>query len=405
MKFGFSTITVVALASQCVVGNILGTDTSRHAYNKWHETELERWLSDHDVSFPTPADRKELLDKVQANWEDNVVKPYNKWDARQLSHYLQSQGYEIKKGTENNKDSLLKQVQAAWKDTANNVNDAYSQVQTWIFDSWTESQLKAFLDNHSIPNPSPRTRDSLLHTARANYHEAAKKAGETSAYPGNWLYKAWSDSELKEWLDERGVPVPQPGSRDKMIAQIRRNSKLAADRAQAQYSSLSKSAEAAQHTLSDALLESWSDSQIKEWCDRNGIKVPQGSKRNELIALARKHAAALSGNNAASSASKAYGAATTSAGNMYAQATAGLYGSFQNFYDQIMNNLGLASAEAKSSLSSASVRAASSSSSISSLASKAASSASKSASKKGENAAAAASSAARKASAEAKAEL
>lgn len=89
--------------------------------------------------------------------------------------------------------------------------------------------------------------------------------------------------------------------------------------------SASKSAADSAKTLSDKLLDSWSDSQIKEWCDENGIKVPQGSKRNELIAIARKHRAQLMGDNVASKASasgaSAFGAATSSAGNAYAQAT------------------------------------------------------------------------------------
>ncbi len=83
----------------------------------------------------------------------------------------------------------------------------------------------------------------------------------------------------------------------------------------------SSSAAAAQQSLSDALLDSWSDSQIKEWADKNGIKVPQGSKRNELIALARKHRAQLVGDNPSSSASSAFGAATTKANNEFAKAT------------------------------------------------------------------------------------
>ena len=85
--------------------------------------------------------------------------------------------------------------------------------------------------------------------------------------------------------------------------------------------SASASANAAKESLSDALLEAWSDSQIKEWADKNGIKVPQGSKRNELLALARKHRAQLTGDKVASSASSAFGAATSKAGNQYAQAT------------------------------------------------------------------------------------
>jgi hypothetical protein len=45
------------------------------AYNKWHETELERWLSDHDIPYPTPADRKDLETLVKANWQAKVVDP------------------------------------------------------------------------------------------------------------------------------------------------------------------------------------------------------------------------------------------------------------------------------------------------------------------------------------------
>ena len=185
--------------------------------------------------------------------------------------------------------------------------------------SWTDSQLKAYLDKHGIPVPQPRKRDTLLAQARQNYAATAKKLNEYSQYPGNWLYDTWSESDLKEFLDARGVSVPQPTTRDKLIASVRRNSRLASLTLQEQAASASSSAAAAKESLSDALLDSWSDSQIKEWADKNGIKVPQGSKRNELIALARKHRAQLVGDNAASSVSSAFGAATSYARNEGAQ--------------------------------------------------------------------------------------
>ncbi len=181
--------------------------------------------------------------------------------------------------------------------------------------------MKAFLDRNNIPAPQPRKRDTLLATARQNYETIAKKLEQTAHYPGNWLYDSWSESDLKEFLDERGVPVPQPSTRDKLIASVRRNSRLASMNLRDSAASASASANAAKESLSDALLDSWSDSQIKEWADKNGIKVPQGSKRNELIALARKHRNALTGDGAASSVSSAFGAATTKAGNEYAKAT------------------------------------------------------------------------------------
>lgn len=201
-------------------------------------------------------------------------------------------------------------------------------------DSWTDSSLKSFLDHNKIPSPQPRSRDALLTTARQNYDAVAKQLGEYASYPGDWLYASWSESELKQFLDERGIPAPQPSTRDKLIARVRRNARLASlnmssasAAASASYSSglseASKAAASAQTSLSDMLFDAWSDSQLKEFLDTHGIPVPQGSKKNEMIALARKHRAQLE--NSASSLSatgaSAFGAATSSAGNEYAKAT------------------------------------------------------------------------------------
>jgi len=377
MRFSFVPALVVALAAE---GAVASTWFGKSAYNKWHETELERWLSDHNVPYPTPADRKDLENLVKENWDSKVVNPYNSWDTKQLQSYLNLKGQQAKKGTEKNKDSLLAQVKSYWSDTEDSVSNSYSNVRDWIFNSWTDSQLKAFCDRHNIPVPQPRTRDSLLKATRENYQTVANKVGETASYPGNWLYESWSESDLKAWLDERGYPVPQPTTRDKLIASVRRNSRLASVNMNAAASSASSSAAAAKQSISDALFDSWSDSQLKEWADRNGIKVPQGSKRNELIALARKHSAKLTGDNVASSASSYYGAATSSAGNEYVQATQGV----ASYVEWIKQKLGLAASSASASAHSATDAAGKSASSASVVASKSAKSAASSASKSGQ---------------------
>lgn len=183
--------------------------------------------------------------------------------------------------------------------------------------------MKAFLDRHGIPAPQPRKRDLLIKTARENYENIATKIGETAAYPGDWLYEQWSDSDLKEWLDERGWPVPQPTSRDKLIAAVRRNSRTVGLQAQGIAASASAEAEAAKESLSEQLFNAWSDSKLKEFLDEHNVKVPQGSKRNELIALARKNRHYLSSqaSSVSSVVGDAFGAATTKAGNQYARAT------------------------------------------------------------------------------------
>ncbi|KAK3688343.1 hypothetical protein B0T22DRAFT_439897 [Podospora appendiculata] len=308
------------------------------AYNKWHETELERWLSDHDVPYPTPADRKLLEKLVQDNWDSYVVAPYKDWDSAKLSDYLKQKGVETKESAEASKDSLVNQVQSAWYESEDKAQSAWSTVKDWILDSWTDSQLKAFCEHHGIPVPEPRKRDTLLQKARSGYEIAAQKAGETAAYPGNWLYETWSESDLKEWLDTHGIPAPQPTSRDKLIASVRRNSRLAYLRLQEQKASASASAQAAYATLTDKLIDAWSESQLKEFCDKNSISVPQGTKLNQLRALVRKHRAQLLGDTISASAASAYGAATSNVGENYAKATDATSKAAQDAFDSAIGS-------------------------------------------------------------------
>lgn len=280
----------------------------------------------------------------------------------------------MQKGAEKNKDALVNQVKTSWTDTSDSASNAFGSVKDWIFDrydttdlpsimlqapyviytdnlpSWTDSQLKAFADRHSIPVPQPRKRDTLLKTVRENYQSVANKLGETAAYPGDWLYAAWSDSDLKAFLDERGIPAPQPNTRDKLIASVRRNARAASLTSKSAASSLSSSAEAAQTSLTEKIFDSWSDSELKNWADKNGIKVPQGSTRNEILAIARKNAAKLTGDNASAAASgsgssvtskgaSAMGAATSSAGNAGARATEDASLKANNFADAAYSQL------------------------------------------------------------------
>jgi len=389
------TVSGALLALLAVDGVVANSWFGRTAYNKWHETELERWLNDYNVPYPTPADRKDLEKLIKDNWNDKVVVPYNSWDLAQLQKYLSLKGEEVQKGAEKNKDSLIAQVKSSWADTEDKTSEAYTSVQNWIFDSWTESQLKSFLDYHGIKSPQPRTRDTLLTEARSNYQAIANKAGETAAYPGDWLFKQWTDSDLKSWSDSRGIPVYQGTKRNQLIANVRRNSRIASNNLSAWSASAAATAQAATHSISDAIFDTWSDSQLKKWADERGVKVPQGSKRNELIALVRRQNALLnqSASSVASNAASAYGAATSSASNQYAQATDDaalkleyLQSAFFSYVDWAKSQIGLAASTASASGASASYQASKSASSASKSASSAASSVSKSASKAGQKA-------------------
>lgn len=294
---------------------------SKTAYNKWHETELERWLSDRDIPYPTPADRKDLEKLVGESWDDYVVSPFNSWDTNDLSAYLKAKGKDTQSDAAATRDSLVSQVKANWYETEENAYEGWANIKDWILDTWTESQLKAFCDKHGIPVPQPRQRDTILQKARSSYETIAKKIDQATSYPGDWLYESWSESDLKEWLDTNGFPAPQPMTRDKLIASVRRNSRLAYLKAQDQAKSTKANAQAVYASLTDVIIDGWSESQLKEFCDKNGIPVPQGTKANELRALVRKNRASILDDTVAGQASSAFGAATSNAQNQYAKAT------------------------------------------------------------------------------------
>ena len=136
------------------------------AYNKWHETELERWLSDHDIPYPTPADRRDLEKLVKENWDSYIVSPYSKWDTAALNEYLQKKGIETKKGAEASTDSLVSQVKTNWYETEDKAQSAWGSVTDWILDTWTDSQLKAFCDKNGIPGKLLPSRILLGNPAR-----------------------------------------------------------------------------------------------------------------------------------------------------------------------------------------------------------------------------------------------
>lgn len=73
---------------------------------------------------------------MKQNWNSKVAAPYNNWDNNQLQSYLNEKGYQAKKGTEKNKDSLLSSVKQYWHESEDQASDAYTSVKDWIFDRY-----------------------------------------------------------------------------------------------------------------------------------------------------------------------------------------------------------------------------------------------------------------------------
>jgi hypothetical protein len=142
-------------------------------------------------------------------------------------------------------------------------------------DSWSESRLKAFLDARGVPVPQNGKLDELRAAVRHNVHKAKIHAGFSDA-----VFDTWSTEQLREFIGKKAK-----GTRDDLIASAKKIYASASARGGDAWSSLTaKGAKATGY-----LFDTWSDSDLKSFLDTYGVPVPQGSKRNELIAAARRH--------------------------------------------------------------------------------------------------------------------
>ena len=77
---------------------------------------------------------------MKSNWESKTSAPYTDWEPSQLQSYIKSQGQEVKKGTESNKDSLVSQVKGYWSGAADSTTKSFDNLKDWIFDRSSPSR-------------------------------------------------------------------------------------------------------------------------------------------------------------------------------------------------------------------------------------------------------------------------
>ena len=142
-------------------------------------------------------------------------------------------------------------------------------------ESWSESRLKAYLDERGVPVPQAGKIDQLLALVRHNAHKAKVRAGFSDA-----TFDTWSSDQLKEFLGAKAK-----GTRDELIARAKKQYASASAKGGEVWNSMT--AQGAKVT--GYQFDQWSDSDLKDVLDTYGVPVPQGSKRNELIAAAKKH--------------------------------------------------------------------------------------------------------------------
>ncbi|KAF8622265.1 hypothetical protein AX15_007141 [Amanita polypyramis BW_CC] len=321
-------------------------------YTSWSPERLRAWLEVHHVSVPSSAaqSQSDLQALVAENWDrasrwtydqyesaQHVFSEirddmFDKWDESQLRQFLLQQGIVAPKGPKehlvllakaryqsykNAASSLASQsiatastvgesasswasaastavVQAA-KDVFRPLNDA----KDYVYSSWSDNQLRSYLEKGLLKPKDQKTREELLAMMRDAYaavtepiydawsdsamhdwlvaHGVIKSDSEKDRerlrtlmnryyyHINDAVWSTWSDSQLKQWLVDHGfVKSDARLTRDKMVRMVSDNYLVARD------------------TLWDA----WSDSDIRDWLVQNGyLRSDAQVKRDELVKL------------------------------------------------------------------------------------------------------------------------
>jgi len=277
---------------------------AQNIFNSWSDSELKSWFDKNGISVPQNGKRDEVIAVARKNVASLTGDTFSASVTSAFKAYgsaTGSLGARIESATDaaaasatsatnviadytaSATDAAYDYVTGATENVYDSVTGKYSSAADKVLDTWSESRLKAYLDARGVPIPQNGKKDELVALARLHKHKAA------TGYNA-WTFDTWTVDNLRTWLKDQGHSVSEgaTNSRDELIAS-----------AQAAYASASSAGGDAYATVTSALaqatgyvkgntFETWSDSELKAYLDSYGVNTYQGSTKNELVARARR---------------------------------------------------------------------------------------------------------------------
>lgn len=195
------------------VASAKSEDAFNAAINAWSETRLKAYLDARGVPVPQKSKKDELLASVRLNRHKAATGwsawTFDTWTIDNLKSYLASSGNAAAEKVANQADAtredLLSAAQQAYATASKSSGPAYASVTSYLakatdaakdsaFDTWSDSDIKAYLDSYGVPVPQGTTSNQLKAYARnqANWF----RYGTTT--PQGTLYAKLS--EAGQWV-------------------------------------------------------------------------------------------------------------------------------------------------------------------------------------------------------------
>ncbi|EEB08672.1 LEA domain-containing protein [Schizosaccharomyces japonicus yFS275] len=279
----------------------------RH-YKRWDVSTMKNWLDTHAVPYKPESSAKDLRHLVGEYME--AMKPnYEEWSTSELKDYLNmkeaSAVYHGKKGLHKAEKQVNKAVDDT-KSAANRVKDYASdktkEGKESIFDSWNDSQLKKFLERHGALSKKETSKlDALSPSAlREKAHDVYKKASGKFGDAEDWVFESWTDSDLKNWLDEHKVHIGKKEvPRESLVKKVKHGLTHPGQTLKDSFAAAREEVEEDVHStkafvekemsgFNHFLSRFWSYSRLKKFLDMHGVPTIQLTEKDRLLARIRR---------------------------------------------------------------------------------------------------------------------
>lgn len=155
------------------------------AVSAWSDSRMKAYLDARGVPVPQASKTDNLRALVRKN-AHKAASGYSAWtyddfSLENLKSYLAESGNEagkkISESSEATREELIAAAQSAYASASSAGGDSYASATNYlalateaaksnVFESWSESDLKAYLDSYGIPVPQGSTLDQLKAQAR-----------------------------------------------------------------------------------------------------------------------------------------------------------------------------------------------------------------------------------------------
>lgn len=144
--------------------------------------------------------------------------------------------------------------------------------------------MKAYLDSRGVPVPQKSKKDELLAAVRLHKHKAS------TGYNA-WTFDTWTSANLKKYLASSGNKAAEKAgnqadaTREQLVSAAQDAYASASSTGGSAYASVTSYLATQTDAAKDSAFDTYSESELKNYLDSYGVKVPQGSTKASLSSV------------------------------------------------------------------------------------------------------------------------